>query len=72
MRASLLTKLFAVYLLPLGALLALVFLFGWGTVRGLLDEERWGMVSCRDIPCGGMLRQKTCSGIPKGSDCTFL
>lgn len=39
MRASLLTKLFAVYLLPLGALLALVFLFGWGTVRGLLDEE---------------------------------
>lgn len=39
MRASLLTKLSAAYLLPLSALLALMFLFGWSTVRGLLDEE---------------------------------
>ncbi len=39
MRASLLTKLFVVYLVPLVALIAMMLLFGWSTVRNLLDGE---------------------------------
>lgn len=39
MRASLLTKLFAVYLAPLVALIAMMLLFGWSTVRNMLDGE---------------------------------
>lgn len=39
MRASLLTKLFVVYLVPLAALIAMMLLFGWSTVRNLLDGE---------------------------------
>ncbi|MDR0967102.1 MAG: HAMP domain-containing histidine kinase [Myxococcales bacterium] len=39
MRASLLTKLLVVYVLPMTALIALMLFFGWSTVRGLLNDE---------------------------------